>query len=102
MQLSSSAILTTWAASLERKRGLLPGAMDHLSVPELCRAIAQMQFAIVSELAGGVYHRPKDKEGGRAAELARLRSSASILDRYAAALVDRWDAADRDDKARRP
>jgi hypothetical protein len=101
LQASQSAILLRWTATLERKQGLLPGALDHLSDRQIARAIAQLQFASVTEAASSAYHRPRDKDGGRATELARLRRSRSILDRYAAALVDRWDAADRADKAAR-
>lgn len=56
--------------------------------------IARFQYELVLDSARATYHRPKDAPE-RAVELAKLRTSESVLDRYAALLVSRWDAADR-------
>lgn len=55
--------------------------------------IGRLQFDIVLDIARGVYHRPDKAE--RDNELAKLRRSASVLDRYAALIAGRWIAADR-------
>lgn len=55
--------------------------------------IARYQYELVLDGARGVMLRPAGDE--RARELARLRRSPSILDRYAAATAARWLALER-------
>lgn len=64
-----------------------------LPVPLLCRRIAQAQYAAARDEARHVYHTTDAKQ--RRADLARLTRSALVTDRIAAALVARWDAAER-------
>lgn len=87
-------ILTTWTAMLARKRGRLIADLADLSVADVCREIANLQWEIVIETAQAAYHAPKED---RARALNRLTASDSILDRYAAQLVRQWRGAKRRD-----
>lgn len=89
--------LTTWAAALCRKKGLLLASLGTLTPAEVATEIAAYMWDTVIEQASHVAHMKE----GRAAELSKLVRSASFLDRSAAALVHKWDAAAREERRRR-
>ena len=86
--------LTTWAGMLIRRRGLLMSNLATLTIPEVVTEIAHLQWEMVIETANHVYHYPDKKQ--RPHELARLTTSDSLLDRYAARLVQTWHRLDRE------
>jgi len=89
--LGQSRLLTTWAATIARRRDLLHTQVEQLTVAEICHEAAAIQWANVIEAAQHVSADPDLKE--RKARLRRLRRSPDTLDRYIAQVVDRWDAA---------
>lgn len=88
---AQARILSLWAATLSRRRGLLLSSLSPLTDKALAAEIASLQWEIVIETASHAYHAPKED---RARELAKLAASESPLDRYAAQLVRQWRSQD--------
>ena len=80
--------LMTWAAMLTRKRGLLMSQMRELTPGEVWSEVAGLQWEMVIDIASHAYHYPDKKK--RPHEIAKLRTSASALDRYAHRLIEAW------------
>lgn len=88
---AETRLLTAWAAALCRHRGLLLSQLGSLSPNDVALEIAGYQWELVLETASHVYHLTEKREG----EIARLAASPAPLDRYAAAVVRRWDREKR-------
>jgi hypothetical protein len=80
--------LAAWATMLTRKRGLLLTALGSLTPAEVWSEIAGLQWELVIEIASHAYHYPDKKK--RPHEIAKLRTSKSVLDRYAYGLIEAW------------
>lgn len=86
-------LLTRWASNLAAHHQLLPHTLEALPIADVCAAIGAMQYQLALDTARYAYSLPAGND--RDAERRKLRSSDNPLDRLAAQIADRWDAADR-------
>lgn len=87
-------ILSRWASSLAERKGFLLATLEAMGVAALCAEVGALQWGMALDTARASYALPAGEE--RAAGRRRLRASALPLERLAAQLADRWDAADRE------
>lgn len=87
-------ILTRWTSSLAERKGLLLATLEVLALDAVCAELGALQWAMALDTARASYALPAGDD--RAAGRRRLSASALPLERLAAQLADRWDAADRE------
>jgi hypothetical protein len=91
--------LTSWLPILSERTDTPIDVLAALPTAVLCQRIAALQYAIAVDIARGV--RPLDNKE-RPKRLSELTKSPDLLDRIAADLVRRWDAADEARKRMTP